>query len=52
VEFGTTPEQLAWVKVAASRHAQHNPNAMLREPVTVEQVLSSPNPCVGSTAAS
>ncbi|MGY8527526.1 thiolase domain-containing protein [Paracidovorax citrulli] len=41
-EFGTTPEQLAWVKVAASHHAQHNPNAMLRDVVTVEQVLESP----------
>src|SRR5271170_7342492 len=27
-EFGTTSEQLAWVKVAASHHAQHNPHAM------------------------
>ncbi|APO70689.1 acetyl-CoA acetyltransferase protein (plasmid) [Rhizobium gallicum] len=41
-EFGTTPEQLAWVKVAASHHAQHNPHAMLRSVVTVEDVLSSP----------
>jgi len=41
-EFGTTPEQLAWVKVAASHHAQHNPNAMLREVVTVEDVVNSP----------
>jgi len=41
-EFGTTPEQLAWVKVAASHHAQHNPNAMLRDVVTVEDVVNSP----------
>jgi acetyl-CoA C-acetyltransferase len=41
-EFGTTHEQLAWVKVAASHHAQHNPNAMLREVVTVEDVVTSP----------
>ena len=41
-EFGTTPEQLAWVKVAASHHAQHNPNAMLREVVTVGDVVTSP----------
>jgi len=41
-EFGTTPEQLAWIKVAASHHAQHNPHAMLREVVTVEDVLNSP----------
>nr|WP_315596190.1 thiolase domain-containing protein [uncultured Cupriavidus sp.] len=41
-EYGTTPEQLAWIKVAASHHAQHNPHAMLRELVTVEDVLNSP----------
>ncbi len=41
-EFGTTSEQLAWIKVAASHHAQHNPNAMLREVVTVQDVLDSP----------
>ena len=41
-EFGTTSEQLAWVKVAASHHAQHNPHAMLRDVVTVEDVLRSP----------
>jgi acetyl-CoA C-acetyltransferase len=41
-QYGTTSEQLAEVKVAASLHAQHNPNAFLRKPVTVEQVLASP----------
>ena len=41
-EFGTTSEQMAWVKVAASHHAQHNPHAMLRTVVTVEEVLASP----------
>lgn len=41
-EYGTTSEQLAWIKVAASHHAQHNPCAMLRKAVTVEDVLSSP----------
>lgn len=41
-EYGTTSEQLAWVKVAASHHAQYNPNAMLRDVVTVEDVLNSP----------
>ncbi len=41
-EYGTTAEQLAWIKVAASHHAQHNPNAMLRDVVTVEDVLNSP----------
>src|SRR5919112_1928557 len=41
-EYGTTGEQMAWVKVAASHHAQHNPHAMLRDVVTVEDVVKSP----------
>jgi len=41
-EYGTTSEQLAWVKVAASHHAQHNEHAMLRDVVTVEDVVNSP----------
>lgn len=41
-EYGTTSEQLAWIKVAASHHAQHNPDAMLRDVVTVEDVVNSP----------
>ncbi|MDP3253206.1 MAG: thiolase domain-containing protein [Hydrogenophaga sp.] len=41
-EYGTTSEQLAWIKVAASHHAQHNPNAMLKKVVTVEEVVNSP----------
>ena len=41
-QYGTTSEQLAWVKVAASHHAQYNPHALLREVVTVEEVVTSP----------
>jgi acetyl-CoA C-acetyltransferase len=41
-EFGTTSEQLAWIKVAASHHAQYNPHAMLKDVVTVEEVVNSP----------
>jgi len=41
-QYGTTSEQLAWIKVAAAAHAQYNPDAMLREPVKVEDVLASP----------
>jgi acetyl-CoA C-acetyltransferase len=41
-EYGTTSEQLAWIKVAASHHAQYNPHAMLKDVVTVGDVLSSP----------
>ena len=41
-QYGTTSEQLAWVKVAASHHAQYNEHAMLRDVVTVEEVVNSP----------
>ncbi|MCB1510424.1 MAG: thiolase domain-containing protein [Hyphomicrobiaceae bacterium] len=41
-EFGTTSEQLAWIRVAASTHAQYNPHALRREVVTVEDVVNSP----------
>ena len=40
-EFGTTSEQLAEIKVAASQHAQYNPDAFLPKAVTVEEVLES-----------
>jgi len=41
-EYGTTAEQMAWVKVPASHHAQYNEHAMLRDVVTVKDVLESP----------
>lgn len=41
-QYGTTSEQLAWIKVAMSNHAKHNPHALLPKPVTVEDVLESP----------
>lgn len=41
-EYGTTSAQLAWIKVAASTHAQHNPNAKFPYAVTVDDVLNSP----------
>src|SRR5499433_1169891 len=41
-QYGTTSAQLAWIKVAASQHAQHNPHALLREVVTVEEAVGSP----------
>jgi len=40
-EFGTTSEQLAEIKVAASLHAQHNPDAFLPKAVTIEEVVES-----------
>ncbi len=41
-QYGTTSEQLAQVKVAASHHAQWNPNAVIRKVLTTEDVLNSP----------
>ena len=40
-EYGTTPGQLASVAVATRRWAERNPRAMMREPITVEDVQSS-----------
>jgi acetyl-CoA C-acetyltransferase len=40
-EYGTTSEQLAEIKVAASLHAQHNPDAFLPKAVTIEEVVES-----------
>ncbi|HEX9775675.1 MAG TPA: acetyl-CoA acetyltransferase [Actinomycetota bacterium] len=44
-EFGTTPEQLAAIAVQARANAALNPNAMYRDPLTVEDVLSSREIC-------
>jgi acetyl-CoA C-acetyltransferase len=41
-EYGTTSAQLAEIKVAASHHASFNPNALLPNEVTVDEVLESP----------
>ncbi|MBF6600301.1 MAG: thiolase [Dehalococcoidia bacterium] len=40
-EYGTTHEQLASVAVATRRWAETNPRAMMREPITVDDVLNS-----------
>ncbi|MEM7191195.1 MAG: hypothetical protein AAF439_16400, partial [Pseudomonadota bacterium] len=40
-EFGTTPEQVAMVKVAHSEHASNNPKALYKNRVTVDDVLAS-----------
>lgn len=44
-QFGTTQEQLANVVVAARAWAALNPTALLREPVDVDDVLTSPLLC-------
>jgi acetyl-CoA acetyltransferase len=40
-DYGTTPEQVAAVKVAHAKHASNNPKALYPERVTVEDVVSS-----------
>jgi len=40
-EFGTTREQLAEVAVAARKWAAMNPRAFMREPLSIDDVLSS-----------
>ncbi|RII11806.1 3-ketoacyl-CoA thiolase [Streptomyces sp. YIM 130001] len=40
--YGTTLEQLAQVAVQARANAAHNPDAMYRNPITVDEVLSGP----------
>lgn len=40
-EYGTTPEQLAQIAVSTREHAARNPFAMYRDPLTVEDVVSS-----------
>jgi acetyl-CoA acetyltransferase len=41
MEYGTTSEQLAHVKVAHSKHASNNPKAYYKKRYTVEDVLNS-----------
>ncbi|HEV3280185.1 MAG TPA: acetyl-CoA acetyltransferase [Acidimicrobiales bacterium] len=40
-EYGTTPEQLADIAVGVREYAGLNPSAQYRDPITVEDVLSS-----------
>jgi acetyl-CoA acetyltransferase len=41
-EYGTDSTDLAQIAVATRRHAGRNPEATYRDPITVEDVLSSP----------
>jgi len=41
-EYGTTIKQLAAVSAKARRHAQFNPIAQFREPISIKEVLDSP----------
>jgi len=63
-EFGTTKEQLAQVALNARKNAAHNPKAIFREPLSMEdylgaRIISTPFglfdcdvPCDGSTVVS
>jgi sterol carrier protein 2 len=42
-EYGTSDETFALIAVKARRHAAHNPYAVFRDAVTVEEVLASPH---------
>lgn len=42
-EHGTDPATFAMISVKARRHAKHNPYAVFRDEVTVEEVLGSPH---------
>jgi acetyl-CoA acetyltransferase len=44
-QFGTTPEQLAQIAVSTRAWATMNPKARHRDPITVDDVLSSPLQC-------
>lgn len=39
--YGTTSEQLGWVAVTCRKHATMNPNAVMREPMTIDDHQSS-----------
>jgi acetyl-CoA acetyltransferase len=61
-EYGLTPEQLAWISLNDRRHAELNPNAIYRTPMTMDdyfesRMITTPFhlfdcdvPCDGSTA--
>ncbi len=40
-EYGTTSEQLAAVAVSTRQWAEQNPRAMMRDPITIDDVLNS-----------
>jgi len=39
--YGTTREQLAWIALNARRNAAHNPKAIYRQPITLEDYLGA-----------
>jgi acetyl-CoA C-acetyltransferase len=41
-EYGTTLEDLAWIKWSAGQHAQHNERAVIRGPFELSEIMDSP----------
>jgi len=41
-QYGTKLETFAKIRAKASRHAEHNPMAIFRKPMTVDDVMASP----------
>lgn len=41
-QYGTKPETFAKIAVKARQHAQHNPNAVFKNTLTLEEVMESP----------
>jgi len=44
-KYGAKAETFGRITVKARRHAQHNPNAVFREPLTLEEVMASASVC-------
>lgn len=44
-KYGTRPETFASITVKARRHAAHNPRAVFRDPLTLEEVMASTSIC-------
>ncbi|GAB7008000.1 lipid-transfer protein [Nocardioides sp. AN3] len=42
-KYGTRPETFAAISVKSRKHAGHNPYAVFRDPLTIEEVLTSPH---------
>jgi acetyl-CoA acetyltransferase len=40
-QYGTTSEQLAAIAVATRKNASRNPNAVMRDPITIDEVMNS-----------
>jgi acetyl-CoA acetyltransferase len=40
-EYGVTREQLAWIPISQRSHAARNPDAVYREPLTIDKYLSA-----------